>query len=461
MIALYSRVSTAEQAAEGYSIGEQKERLTAYCKARGWTGFKHFIDAGFSGGDLNRPAMQDMIKAIQAGAIGRVVVYKLDRLSRSQKDTLYLLEDIFAPHGVDFVSMSENFDTGSPFGKATIGLFSVFAQLERDTIRERVTLGRTARAKEGKYHGGSTPPVGYDYIDGRLIINDFEAMQVRECFNLFLTGSTYTEIAETLNGKGWTHKNGRWIIQRVRSVLQNPVYVGMIKYGGEVYAGIHEPIIDRDAFEATAAIIQKAKKNTGHKKKLPDCAYLIGKIYCARCGARYTHSRRVSGHKKDGPKLSYYICSARNHPKQTGYKCDNTIHRADNIDGIIFDSLRGLKLSDVARYRRQEPDTSKALQDEIKKIDRQRSRLIDLFSVGTFEAEELTAKLEPLNAKKKAIEEHLAAHARPIEEISTAINSIAGVLDAGGAAQKRALINTLVDRVEIDGDNVTIFWDFE
>ena len=461
MVALYTRVSTAEQAADGYSIGEQKERLTAFCKSQGWNTFKHFTDAGFSGGNLNRPAMQDMIKAIEKGAISRVVVFKLDRLSRSQKDTLHLLEDVFLPHGVDFVSMSENFDTGSPFGKATIGLFSVFAQLERDTIRERVTIGRAARAKEGKFHGGSTPPVGYDYIDGGLVVNDFEAMQVRECFQLYETGFTYTEIADTLNAKGWTHKNGRWLLQRVRGVLQNPIYIGEVKFGGITYAGIHEPIIDRETFEAVAALIQKNKKTTTHKRAPIGTAYLVGKIYCARCGKRYTHTRSISGHSRDGQKLSYYTCFARNHPKRTGYRCDNTIYRSDTIDGIVFDTLRGLKLSDVAAYRRQEPDASQALRKELAKIERQRSRLIDLFSLGSFEAEELTAKLEPLNASKRAIEEQLAGPVRTLDEIGATVETIAGVLDAGEPTQVRALIDALVDHVEIDGDDITVFWDFD
>ena len=462
MIALYERVSTAEQAREGYSISEQQERLTAYCKSRGWTGFKHFTDAGYSGGNINRPALQDMIAAIKDGTISRVVVYKLDRLSRSQKDTLELIEDIFTPNGVDFVSMCENFETGSPFGKAIVGVLSVFAQLERDTIRERVTIGREARAKDGKFHGGSTPPVGYDYIDGCLVVNDFEAMQVRECFQLYETGFTYTEIADTLNAKGWTHKNGRWLLQRVRGVLQNPVYIGQIKFGGQVYDGIHEPIIDRDTFEAVGAMIAKNRKTYAHRRTPTTEAYLVGKIYCARCGKRYTHTRNISGHSRDGHKISYYTCFARNHPKRTGYRCDNKIHRADTIDNIVFDSLRELSFKNVIEYRQQEPDTAKQLQRELVKIDKQRSRLLDLYSVGTFDADELTAKIEPLNASKEAIERQLQNNERrSMDDMKAAIDSIGGVLDDGDPLAVRQIIDTLVDHVDIDGDDVTIYWDFD
>lgn len=460
MIALYSRVSTAEQAREGYSIAEQQERLTAYCKSRGWTGYKHFTDAGFSGGNVNRPALQEMLERIRQGTINRVVVYKLDRLSRSQKDTLELIEDVFIPNGVDFVSMCENFETGSPFGKAMVGVLSVFAQLERDTIKERVTIGREARAKEGKYHGGSAAPVGYNYTDGQLIVDDFEALQVRECFHLYETGFTFTEIADRLNERGWSHKYGRWVLQRVRAVLVNPIYTGVITFGGIQYEGIHEAIIDRETFETVGAMI--ARNHQAHNRRhTPKQAYLVGKLYCARCGKRYTHTRSISGHKRDGKKISYYTCYARLHPKLTGYKCDNAIHRADTIDGIVFDSLRELTYKSVVEYRQQEPDTTAELKRKLAKIDKQRSRLIDLYSVGTFSADELTAKIETLNASREAIEKQIQNTHRPVEDLKAVIDSIGGILDDGNPVAIRQIIDTLVDHIDIDGEDITIYWDFD
>lgn len=469
MIAAYIRVSTAEQAKEGYSIGEQQERLTAFCKAHGWGLPKMFTDAGYSGGNTNRPALQELVKEIKAGSISRVVVYKLDRLSRSQKDTLELLEDVFLPNNVDFISMSENFDTGSPFGKATIGLFSVFAQLEREQIKERVMVGREARAKEGKYHGGHTPPVGYDYINGELVVNEFEAMQVRECFKLYLAGHTYTEIAFELNKRGWHHKYGQWILNRVRDVLKNPIYIGTISFSGVRYKGKHEALIDEETFETVQEMIKKKhKKQTSVKRPIFE-AYLVGKIWCAKCGARYCHTVSYSGHTRTGKRLSYYACYSRANCNKSMIRdrnCPNTIHRADKIDKIIFDELRGLKLGDVRSYRRtlEEHDTIKPLQKELSKIEKQRSRLIDLYALGSFSPEELNAKIEPLNASKKAIEEQLASlstQRRSMDEMKTIVDSIGGILDAGEPVHIRRLIETLVDRVEIDGDDITIFWDFD
>ena len=138
MIAIYVRVSTSEQAKSGYSVGEQVDRLKSYCKALGYKNPKVYNDAGFSGAKIDRPALSLLINDVKAKKIEKVLVYKLDRLSRSQKDTLMLIEDIFLKNGCDFVSISENFDTSTPLGRAMIGILAVFAQLEREQIKERI-----------------------------------------------------------------------------------------------------------------------------------------------------------------------------------------------------------------------------------------------------------------------------------------------------------------------------------
>ncbi len=205
-VSCYVRVSTENQI-ENYSIDEQTDRLKAYCKAKDLTIVKFYIDGGYSGGNINRPGLQQMLKDIKEKHIDMVVVYKLDRLSRSQKDTLTLIEDEFLANDIDFISMSENFDTSTPFGKAMIGILSVFAQLEKDQITERFTMGRIGRAKNGYYHGGPTAPTGYDYVDGELVVNDYEALQVREVFNRFLDGHSIHAIRKLMSGH---YTNKKW-----------------------------------------------------------------------------------------------------------------------------------------------------------------------------------------------------------------------------------------------------------
>ena len=153
--ALYLRVSTEAQADEGYSLAAQAEKLEAYCRMKGISQFRRYVDGGFSGSNLSRPAVGELIEAIRSGAVERVVVYKLDRLSRSQKDTLYLIEDVFLPHGVDFVSINENIDTGSPYGRAMIGILSAFAQLERENIFLRTRMGMVERSSRACGRAGA------------------------------------------------------------------------------------------------------------------------------------------------------------------------------------------------------------------------------------------------------------------------------------------------------------------
>ena len=186
-VALYVRVSTVEQAQEGYSIDEQKRRLVDYCKARGWIVAEVLVDPGYSGSNLNRPGIQTLISHIKN--YDMALVYKLDRLSRSQRDTLYLIEQVFLPNHVDFVSLNESFDTSTPFGRAMIGILSVFAQLEREQIKERTAMGRLARWREGKSMS-SRPPIGYDYDPeaGTLVVNEYEAAQIRLVYQLYLGG---------------------------------------------------------------------------------------------------------------------------------------------------------------------------------------------------------------------------------------------------------------------------------
>ena len=142
---------------------------------------------------------------------------QLDRLSRSQKDTLTLIEDELLAHGADFVSISENFDTSTPFGRAMIGILSVFAQLEKDQITERFTMGRIGRSRAGYYHGGSRPPTGYDYRDGLLQVNPYQAIQVREAFALFLSGKSVNAVSRELSAR----YAGSWTPAKVLGVLKN------------------------------------------------------------------------------------------------------------------------------------------------------------------------------------------------------------------------------------------------
>ena len=195
--ALYIRVSTDAQREEGYSIDAQKEMLSAFCVTRKIKSYEFFIDGGFTGSNLERPEMQRLIKEVKEGKIDSVIVYKLDRLSRSQKDTLYLIEEVLNPNGVDFISMNESMDTSTPLGRLMLGILSAFAQLERENIKERTKMGMKERIKAGYWPGGGRIPFGYDYDSEKgILVPNSEAETVRLIYSLYLEGYPMYKIAK-------------------------------------------------------------------------------------------------------------------------------------------------------------------------------------------------------------------------------------------------------------------------
>ena len=458
----YVRVSTQEQAKEGYSIDEQIERLTAFCKAKGWTIVKIYTDAGFSGGSTERPALHELINAVRTGHGDTVLVYKLDRLSRSQKDTLELIEDVFLKGNVDFISISENFDTSTPFGRAMIGILAVFAQLEREQIKERTTLGREGRAKDGFFHGGGKIPIGYRYVDGRLIIDDYEAMQVRECFELFLRGLSIRQIEKCFLEKGYTHSGAQWSAVTIKNILRNELYVGKVKFNGKAYDGTHDPIINSDDFTNVARLMEQRGQTYKSRGRRLTHSLLAGLIYCARCGARY-------GTKRHSPNYLYYCCYSRTKQQRSMIvdpDCKNKNWRMDALDDLVLGEIRKLALDPgyIDEIGKKD-DTSKrkTIEREIEKTDAQRSRLIDVYALGGCNIDELKAKIAPLNEKKERLTRDLTAmKIAPVSgtEAKKIAASLGDVIDRGVPEEIRLLIETLIERIEIDGDDITIFWRF-
>lgn len=458
MIALYVRVSSAEQAKDGYSIDEQIQRLKSYSLAMGWKDAKVYTDPGFSGASLDRPALQDLISDVKDRKVTRVVVWKLDRLSRSQKDTLYLIEDVFRANGCDFVSMTENFDTGTPFGVAMIGILAVFAQLEREKIKERMSMGKAGRNREGKWRGGGNVPIGYRYIDGQLVPDPYEAMQIREMFADFIGGVGTYQIAKGFGQKGYTTSYGTWNSQRVRLCLMNPVYAGMVKWDGVVCQGSHEALVSKEDFDSIQPRLLAAKRPAGPKSP----SLLGGLVWCKRCGARYICTRKAN-------KKRYYSCHSRakyNLDMVKDPNCKNAHVLEDDLDKIVLDQIRTLVLDPSALEEPHEApkdDRRKIITAEIQKLNTQRSRLLDLYAQGDFDPEELRQKLEPLTERRDRLQAELDSIPEEDDRQKTALDAIrtfGQFIDSGTKEEVRALVEALIDRIEIDGDDVFIHWTF-
>ena len=468
-VAIYVRVSTIEQARDGYSIGEQIESLKLYCKAMKWIVVNVYTDAGHSGANMDRPALQDMIRDIEKGLIDKVVVYKLDRLSRSQKDTLELIEDVFLKKNTEFVSMSENFDTSSSFGRAMVGILAVFAQLEREQIKERMNMGREGRAKEGKFHGGGYAPIGYDYVDGELVINQFEAMQVQEIHKLYQQGNSFRGISGIFAEKGYRHKHGKWRTKRVKECMLNDLYIGKVHYSGQDFNGAHTPIIDEETFNKSVSLYKS--KDYSNYKNHGRTTYLGSLIYCHQCSAKYTATSR----KHENKVYKYYACHSRRKINRSMIKdpnCKNKTYKMENLDSMIFEEIRKFANDPTHISKIKQRNFSddilqkeKLLRKEIEKIDSQKSRLMKLYSLGDFTIEEVQSEVAPLNEQKTNIEKEIeklskGKSALSEEEAIKIISTFEDVMDEGNFDQIRLLINSLIDRIEINNDDIDIHWKF-
>ena len=478
-VALYPRVSTTEQANEGYSIGEQIERLTKFCEAKGWTIYKTYTDAGYSGASLDRPALQEMIKDSETGKFDMVLVYKLDRLSRSQKDVLYLVEDVFDEHGVYFSSMTENFDTSTPFGKAILGILAVFAQLEREQIKERMTMGKQARAKEGKWNGGRNIPIGYNFDKEKdqFVINDYEAMQYIELVDLFLKGKAFREIEGIFAQKGYAHKHGIWQPKTMRSVLQSRMYLGYLKHGGKWFKAEHPALIDEETYTSVINLLAKrseAYKQSGGKSGVVT-TYLGGLLYCKKCGGKY--GKDSNGRRdKDGNKKYKYCCYSRSKKMKALIKdpnCKNKNWNVSELDDIVLSEIKKLALNPDYIRQAQESRVEKSdaaeqikiLKKEIKKIDAQISRFMDLYGVGQFTIEQVMSKVDPLNLQRYALNNEIEFLSRTPGQLSEAdtleiLSTVDEVLEAGEFKDIRNIVEALINKIELNDDDIYIYWKF-
>ena len=243
---VYTRVSTEAQAEKETSLDEQERMAKAAIVSKGWEYTKTYEDAGLSGRSMDRPALQQMIQDVQAGKVDAVVVFKLDRLSRRQRDAMTIIEDVLLANNVELISLHETLDTSTPWGRAMIGILASFNQLECENITLRTSVCRNAKARDGGYAGGR-PPFGYRASDGKLVVVPGEAEIVRRIFAERKAGRTLAEISAGLNEAGLTTRSGAKFYQStIRLILGNEdLYRGKYSYGKSAVgvAGAQEAIL--------------------------------------------------------------------------------------------------------------------------------------------------------------------------------------------------------------------------
>ena len=386
---------------------------------------------------------------------------------------------IFTKNGVDFISMTESFDTSTPFGKAMIGILSVFSQLEREQIKERMQMGLEARAKEGYYHGGPYAPIGYEYIDGELVINEYEAYQIQKIFELAEEKMPIYSVYKYMKSKGYRHKYGEWTATSVRDALTSIVHSGRIQWKGEVYPGRHTPIITPERFDKMAAYLEN--RDLGHFRKHPftRTSLLGGIIFCGHCGARYYCKQigKQKYYKNTGKPRShkYYICYSRGKTTKSMIKdpnCMNPIYNVNKLNQIIIDEITKLAMdkeyfkSIVEPSNKQmHPRRKDILKNRLKDIDGQVSKLIDLYQIGGIDISSITEKINNLNLEKETLKTELVQDtstnpAISVENARIILDSFPEILASSDEEAIKNIIHSLIDGILIYEDEIKVHWRF-
>lgn len=473
-VALYVRVSTTSQMEEGYSIEEQKAKLESYCDIKDWHVYKIYTDGGFSGSTTERPALEQLIKDAQSKLFDTVLVYKLDRLSRSQKDTLYLIEDIFLKNNIEFVSLLENFDTSTPFGRAVIGLLSVFAQLEREQIKERMQLGKLGRAKAGKSMMWAKTSYGYNYDKetGSMTVNEYEALAVKEIFTSYLAGMSITKLRDKINEE--YPKQPAWSYRTIRGILANPVYCGLNQYKGQTFQGTHKAIISLDDFEQTQRELAK-RQQTAKELSNPrpfQAKYMLSGL--AQCGYCHAPLKVILGQKrKDGTRFKRYECYQR-HPRKTrgvtvyndNKKCESGYYDMELLEHYVLTRIAQLQNDPEKIQELFSDDTSpavdrQAIQKQIDSLTLKLSKLNDLYLDDRITLDELRSKSSDFIKQRTALEEEIkkastdkqAGQRKKIEKLLDA----SSVFDMSYDNQK-VIVRELIDKVQVTSNKIVIRW---
>ena len=341
--AIYTRKSTDEGLDKEFNTLEaQREAGENYIKSQmhqGWQIIeKHYDDGGFSGGNLQRPALQDLLQDVEDGLVNMIVVYKIDRLTRSLIDFAKLVE-ILDRNQCSFVSVTQNFNTYDSMGRLTLNVLLSFAQFEREVITERIRDKVNASKKKGMWMGGNVP-IGYNIINKKLVVDEDEAKIVKLAFEKYLSLRSEISVAEWLNKNGYTTmnkgENNQFTHFRVNCMLRNVIYIGKIKHKDKVYDGQHEAIISEELFDAVQKLKNKNRTGRVAPSRFMEHALLKGLIECDCC-----HAAMVSTKSNKRNKIYEYYTSVR--AVKEGYrKCLVGSVPAGEMDTFVLNQVANI-----------------------------------------------------------------------------------------------------------------------
>lgn len=419
--------------------------MISYAKSKDYTEFEYYIDGGYSGKDLNRPAIQRLIEDCKNHKIDAVFVFKLDRISRSQRDTLYLIEEVFNKYDVSFISMRENFDTSSPFGKAMIGVLSVFAQLERETILERTRIGLKKRAEAGLWRGGGKIPFPYRYDrnTGTLVPIPEQVELLHKMISLYISGKSFNAIGKIVG------MDESMVETRILSITNT----GKVPYRDEIFDGQHEAVVSDELYEEILRVNKVRSREPYERHYL-----LSGKVYCGHCGAKYRY-------QKWGKRLIMY-CYSQQKSKPKYIKdpnCKNKRWDTFEVEDAVLEELFKMSL-DIDLFKKSFNIASVNVKNELKarleEIKKQINNLLNFIASG-IAVDETNKKITELEKEKEQIEEKLLSSDKKEKDNKVSLNMITNLkttwFDMDFDEQRR-IIEHLIDKVVVNDNEINIYY---
>lgn len=351
--AIYTRKSTEEGLEQDFnSLDAQREAAESFVQSQrqeGWIALPTlYDDGGYTGANMDRPALQLLLADIAAGDVNCVVVYKVDRLTRSLLDFSRIME-VLDRHGATFVAVTQQFNTTSSLGRLTLNILLSFAQFEREMISERTRDKMSAARRKGKWMGG-TPVLGYDLApDGSgLLVNPAEAAQVRAIYRLYLKLGSPVRILAEIQRRGWrlksfTTKKGRhagnapFTKTTLHNLLTNPVYIGKVRHRGETWPGAHERIIGEQIWDEVRKRLSRDERRGKRHHSDPCGALLHGMVHCASCDRPMIHTY---AQKKGKPLYRYYVCSTAH--RKGWHECETRSVSAPVLERAVVAQLAAM-----------------------------------------------------------------------------------------------------------------------
>lgn len=475
-VAIYIRVSTEEQVREGFSISAQKHKLKAFCIAQEWEVAGLYADEGVSAKDMNRPELQRMIKDVEKGKIDCVLVWRLDRLTRSVFD-LYKLLEIFDKYDCKFKSATEVYDTTTAMGRMFITIVAALAQWERENMGERIAFGMAEKVRQGKY-AHNIAPMGYDLNlkTGDLTINQKEAKTVRLIYDLYIKGYGFNRLCKYLNEQGIKTKNGNtWDDTPMMQLVKNPLYYGAIRWKEEIIENAHEPIITKESWERAQQTI--VKNRLAEPRRVSSSYIFSGKLRCNKCGNVMVGG--VSTFKlSNGEKTRYklYRCKEGYVGRCKGgrYISETKLEKEfiEYLERQDFEELINLSASTAEKKlnKKEEPDEidREKLEKDLERIEKRKKKWQYAWSEDLISSEDFKKRMEESKIEEEELRKILEVNEEEStensdinkEEILNALKSISKNWYVLDVMQKKQLVDLIIKQIHYniwkDGRNNSI-----